>query len=49
MTTYYLDIESNTEGRDRPNPSKDSIVTIQFLPFYDDSGNKKDLELLGYC
>lgn len=41
MPTYYLDIESNTEGRERPDPTKDKIVSIQFMPFYDDSGKRK--------
>ncbi len=42
MTTYYFDIETDTEGRERPDPSKDKIITIQYQPFYDDSGNQKE-------
>ena len=41
MTNYYLDIESNTEGRNGVDPLKDKIVTIQYCPFYDDSGKPK--------
>lgn len=41
MTTYYLDFETDTGDRDRPNPELDTIVTIQFQPFWDDSGKPK--------
>jgi len=42
MTNYYFDIETDTEGREKPDPSKDKIVTIQYQPFYNDSGNQKE-------
>jgi len=38
---YYFDIETDTEGRKKPDLIKDKIVTIQYQPFYDDSGNVK--------
>lgn len=41
MATYYFDIETDVEGRERPNPLKDKIVTIQFQQIWDDSGNTK--------
>ena len=47
MQNYYLDIETNTEGRDGVDPFKDKIVTIQYCPFYEDSGKlKKSLTIL---
>ena len=42
MTTLYFDTETNTEGRKHPDPQKDKIVTIQYRPFYDDSGKPKN-------
>ncbi len=42
MPNYYLDIETNTEGRNGVDPLKDKIVTIQYRPFYDDSGKPKE-------
>ena len=33
MAFYYLDIETNTEGRKKTNPQKDKIVTIQYQKF----------------
>lgn len=47
MPNYYLDIETNTEGRDGVDPLKDKIATIQYCPFYDDSGKlKKPITIL---
>lgn len=42
MTTYYFDLETDVEGRNRPDPMKDKIVSIQYQPFWDDSGNPKN-------
>lgn len=42
MTNYYLDLETNTEGRNVPDPMKDRIVTIQYRPYYKDSGKPKE-------
>ncbi len=45
--TYYLDVETDTEGRTRPDPLKDKIVTIQYQEFDDRTGNvKNDLVIL---
>ncbi|MHA1344709.1 MAG: hypothetical protein ACTSQG_12025 [Promethearchaeota archaeon] len=41
MPNYYLDIETDTEGRNKPDPLNDKIITIQYRPFYDDSGKPK--------
>ncbi len=41
MTNYYLDIETDTEGRNGVDPLKDKVITIQYRPYYDDSGRPK--------
>ena len=38
MAAYYLDFETDTEDREKPDPTKDKIVTIQYQRFFDDSG-----------
>lgn len=40
--THYFDIETNLEGREKPDPIKDKIVTIQYQPFWDDTGKPKE-------
>ena len=41
MPNYYFDLETDTEDRTRPDPTKDKIVSICYQPVYDDSGNAK--------
>jgi len=39
MPSYYLDCETDREGRDKPNPMKDKIITITFQKIEEETGN----------
>ncbi len=48
MTTYFLDIETRAKEEGIVDPETDEIVSIQYVPFYEDSGKPIDnLKILG--
>ena len=42
MVTYYLDLKSEFASDGKPDPNNDKIISISFVPFFDNSGRKKD-------
>lgn len=42
MVTYYLDLKSQFASDGKPDPCNDKIISISFIPFFDNSGRKKD-------